>query len=178
GGMQSSSVGGTVASATGQGADEGVLGRAAGFSLAVNAFTLDAAFQSASKLWRAGRCVMVEAPDYGAATPIEVDKQETSQHDEAVDPDSETQLSVRLKHRFAGAVSAPLKATLSGDKKIDPTQLEAGSGTLKYKAPSEEDKKATAVLRATSKRGIGTLVLGFHTGGALPVSVMGVVRLD
>jgi hypothetical protein len=178
GGAQSGSASGSVGSASGQATEGNTLARSAGFSMAVDALTLEDAYQAAQRLWRQGRCVMVEAPDYGAATPIETAQQEAKQHDEKVDVDSETQFSVRLKHRFAGGtLSLPLKADLtSGDKTLEPNQLDSGSGPLKYKAPPEEDKHATATLRTTSKRGIGTLVLDFHTGGALTLTVTGTMR--
>ena len=173
GGMQVGSVSGNVASATGDA--EGRLGRSVGFSVAVDALALDDAYKAAQRLWRNGRCVMVDARTFGVETPLEVGQQETKQHDEGVDMDSETEFSVRLKHRFGGGdLTFPLKADLtSGEKKLEPNRLDSGSGNLKYKAPAEDDKRATAMLRATSKRGIGTLVLDFHTGGGLTLTLNG-----
>ena len=173
GGMQVGSVTGNVASATGDA--EGRLGRSVGFSVAVDALALDDAYKAAQRLWRNGRCVMVEAPTFGAKTPIEVGQQETKQHDEEVDIDSDTEFSVRLKHRFGGGdLTFPLRADLtSGEKKLEPNRLDSGSGNLKYKAPAEDEKRATAMLRTTSKRGIGTLVLEFHTGGGLTLTLTG-----
>jgi hypothetical protein len=116
---------------------------------------------------------MVTAPDYSAETPIEVKDQEKSQHDEAVDASSETKFGANLKHRFGGALTGAISATLSGSKTLEPNKLES-SGSLTYKAPDEDDKKATAKLQSTSKRGIGTLVLDFHTGTqALTLSLTG-----
>jgi hypothetical protein len=101
--------------------------------------------------------------------------QQKPQNDEAVDPSSETKFSVSLKHRFEGAApSAPLIATLtSGAKSLAPNRIDGGSGSLTYKAPDEDGKKATATLQSTSKRGIGTLVLDFHTGAALTLTITG-----
>ena len=142
------------------------VGRLAAFSLVLDALALDPAYGAAQKLWRNGRCVMVSVPTYNAETPIEVGEQEKTQHDEAVDASSETKVSVNLKHRFeGGAPSQPVTATLtSGGKKLEPGRLDAVPGSITYTAPDERDKKASAKLQTTSKRGIGTLVLDFHTG--------------
>ena len=123
---------------------------------------------------------MVTAPDYDAETPINTMAQDTSQHDEAVDQGSETKFSVKLKHRFESAPpSAPVTAALtSGAKTITPSRIDGGSGALTYKAPDEDDKKATVKLQSTSKRGIGTLVLDFHTGGALTLTITGEARSE
>ena len=150
--------------------------RAAGWDVALDAFAMEGAYQKSQDLWRRGRCVIVAAPDYRAETPISAEQQNEPQHDEAVDPSSETKFTVNLKHRFSGSVSAPITAALSsGQKTLEPSRLES-SGSLTYRAPDEEDKKATAKLQSTSKRGIGTLVLDFHTGGGLTLTITGEVR--
>jgi len=86
---------------------------------------------------------------------------------------------VNLKGRFGGALTQPVTAALSsGDKALEPNKLDSGSGSLTYKAPDDEDKHATAILRTTSKRGIGTLVLAFNTSGAtLSLQIKGTLRL-
>lgn len=147
-------------------------------TVVLDAYALADAYKSAQRLWRNGRCVMVTAPDYRAETPIEVREQERPQHDETVDQSSETKFAANLKHRFGGSVSAPITAALvSGQKTLEPDRLES-SGSLTYKAPDEQDKKATAKLQSTSKRGIGTLVLDFHTGKqALTLKISGSVTL-
>jgi hypothetical protein len=158
------------------GASAAEAARAAGWDIALDAFAIESAYQKAQDLWRRGRCVIVAAPDYDAETPISAEQQNAPQHDEAVEPSSETKFSVNLKHRFSGSVSAPITAALSsGQKTIGPSRLES-SGSLTYKAPDEEDKRATAKLQSTSKRGIGTLVLDFHTGGGLTLSITGEVH--
>lgn len=150
--------------------------RAAGWDFALGGYALSPAYKAAQDLWRRGRCVMVTAPDYGAETPINTLAQQEPQHDEAVDPASETRFGVSLKHRFGGALSAPAVASLSsGAKSVAPSRLDGGSGTLTYKAPDEDDQKASVLLKSTSKRGIGTLVLTFHTGGALTLTITGEV---
>jgi hypothetical protein len=179
------SQGGDLSSGTGDITFNGVaaLQRAingAALSFALNAHSLDEAYQAAQRLWRNGRCVMVTAPDYSAQTPLEVNDQNKSQNDKAVDRASETKFAVALKHRFEGAVpSAPVTASLSGQKTLEPNNLESGSGSLNYKAPDEDDKKATATLKTTSKRGIGTLVLDFHTAKeGLILTISGTLKLE
>ena len=148
------------------------------WTFVLDAYALAEPYKSAQRLWRNGRCVIVAAPDYRAETPIDLREQEKSQHDETVDQSSETKFAVNLKHRFGGSVSAPITAALvSGQKTLEPSRLES-SGSLTYKAPDEQDKKATAKLQSTSKRGIGTLVLDFHTGKqALTLKISGSVTL-
>ena len=148
------------------------------WTFTLDAYALTDAYKEAQRLWRNGRCVMVTAPDYKAETPIAVAEQEKSQHDEKVDISSETKFSVNLKHRFGGgAISAATTTSLSGDKTITPSRVDGGSGALTYKAPDEDDKKATLQLKTTSKRGIGTLVLDFHTGAqALTLSLTGTLQ--
>ena len=148
--------------------------KAAGWDTVLDAYAVEPSYQKAQDLWRHGRCVVVVASDYNAETPVEVAEQTKSQHDEQVDAGSETKLGVKLRHRFAGSVSAPITASLSGEKTLEPNKLD-GAGSLTYKAPAEDGKKATATLQSTSKRGIGTLVLDFHTGGALTLTITGTV---
>jgi hypothetical protein len=175
--MDANSVAGTF-NATGNGAE--TASRSVAWTLALDAYALDGAYQSAQKLWRNGRCVMVTAPGYNAETPIEVASQQKSQHDEEVDVSSETKFAVNLKHRFAGgALSQPVTAALTnGAKTLEPGRLGSVPAALTYKAPDEEDKQATAELKSTSKRGIGTLVLSFHTlGSKLTLEIKGNLTL-
>jgi hypothetical protein len=150
----------------------------AGWDIVLDGYALQPAYKAAQDLWRHGRCVMVTASDYKAETPIDTTAQGATQHDERVDPGSETKFNVGLKHRFGGAVSASTTAILTGGTKtITPNRIDEGSGSLTYKAPDEQDKKATVQLKSTSKRGIGTLVLDFHTGGdALTLTINGTLR--
>jgi len=153
--------------------------KAAGWAIALDSTTIEPAYQNAQQLWRNGRCVMVTAPDYGAQTPIEVADQLKKQHDEEVDVSSETKFSVDLKHRFSGVVKAPVTAALSGDKKLDPTRVETTPSKLTYTAPGEEDNGATIQLRSVSKRGIGTLVIGFNTAAhTLTLNVSGKLTMQ
>ena len=154
--------------------------KSAGQALVIDAWALDTAYKQAQGLWRNGRCVMVTAPEYGAETPISVGEQEKVQHDEEVDTSSETKFAVRLRHRFGGGVEQPASASLSsGGTKLAPSRLDNGSGQLTYTAPDEEDKQATVLLKTTSKRGIGTLVLEFHTaGGELTLTASGTLRFS
>jgi hypothetical protein len=149
--------------------------KATAWTLTIDGWAMEEPFQSAQKLWRNGRCVVVQAPDYGAETPIATSEQSNPQHDERVDVGSETRFSARLKHRYQGALDQPVAASLtSGGKSLEPGRLASVPSSLTYKAPDEEDKKATATLKSTSKRGIGTLLLDFHTGNdSLTLTVTG-----
>jgi hypothetical protein len=137
------------------------------------------AIQEAQRLWRNGRCVMVTAPDYSAETPISVADQEKMQHDETVDKGSTTRFGANLRHRFGGGLNQPVTAKLtSGAKKLEPGQVGAVPAKLSYTAPDEADKKATVQLKSVSKRGIGTLVVGFNTGAArLKLTIKGTSRM-
>jgi len=137
----------------------------AGGTMAIDKAAVDPAYAAAQKLWRAGRCVVIQVPDYSAETPVPTAEQEKIQHDEEVDVNSLTKFGVSLKHRFGGGLRQPVKASLSGDKKLQPTELQTGSGSLSYTAPDSDDKQATVTLKSVSRRGIGTLVVAFHTKG-------------
>jgi hypothetical protein len=164
GGVDASGIGGSAKS-SGSATDSQVTTEAGG-TMAIDKAAVDPAYGAAQKLWRAGRCVVIQAPDYQAETPLSTTDQGKTQHDEEVDVDSVTKFGVNLKHRFAGgALSQPVKASLSGDKKLQPTELKSGSGSLSYTAPGEDDKQATVTLKSVSKRGIGNLVIAFHTKG-------------
>lgn len=149
--------------------------KATAWTLTIDGWAMEEPFQAAQRLWRNGRCVVVRAPDYGAETPIETTDQNKPQRDERVDVSSETKFAVGLKHRYQGALSQPISASLaSGGKALEPGRVESVPSSLTYKAPDEEDKRASAMLRSTSKRGIGTLVLDFHTGSeSLTLTITG-----
>jgi hypothetical protein len=114
----------------------------------------------------------VVAPDYGAETPIEVADQTKAQHDERVDQASQTKFGVGTKHRFGGTLSQSVTTSLAGETRLEPAKVEGAPGQLTYTAPNAQDLKATVLLRSTSKRGIGVLVLDFHTGRAAWTGVL------
>ena len=136
-------------------------------------------FDEAQRLWQNGRCIAIRVPDYDAETPIDVEAQGRSQKDTAVDAGSETQFRVELKHRFAATPKQPIDvASFSGEKKLEPRRLQE-PGQLTYSAPDEKDKKATVKLQSTSKRGIGTLILDFHTAQeALTLTITGTLKAN
>jgi hypothetical protein len=98
--------------------------------------------------WLKGGCVKIEADSPGK-----------------VDPGSTTSIPVKVVSRFDGsAVSSKLVAALTGGASIDPTSLAKTPGTLTYTAPNENEKSATILLTATSKRGKAKLELTANTG--------------
>jgi len=149
-----------------------------GWSMNLDVLTINAPIKEAQQLWRHGRCVVVTAPDYKAETPLSVADQEKMQHDVTVDKGSTTRFGANLRHRFGGGLNQPVTAKLtSGAKKLEPGQLRSVPATLSYTAPDEADKKATVQLNSVSKRGVGTLVLGFNTGAArLNLTIKGTSR--
>jgi hypothetical protein len=91
-----------------------------------------------------------------------------------VDKGSTTQFEIGIGHRFGQAVSAKITAELSGKDTLTPDLIEKPPGTLTYVAPDEDGQDATVTLHTTSKQGIGSLTLTFHTGGKrLKVSING-----
>ena len=153
----------TDGSVTGDGTQDMLTNAIGGAALDLLAIT--PSYKEAQRLWRNGRCVVVAAPDYQAETPLRTDAQETSQHTENVDQASSTAFAVSLHHRFeSSALAHDVVADLAaGDKSLDPPSLPNGAGTLTYVAPEENGKDATVRLSSKSNRGIGTLVLTFHT---------------
>lgn len=135
---------------------------AVGGEAALNLSQIEPAFLEAQRLWRNGRCVMVTVPQYDAETPEPTSQQHDVQHKEDVDKGSETNFQVTLKHRFGGTPTAPIDATLAGDKKIDPDHAPGAPTSFTYTAGDHEDDKADLTLVSTSKRGIGTLVIEFR----------------
>jgi len=72
---------------------------------------------------------------------------------------------MRKQLLLCSVAAIAITTALSGTKTLEPNKLES-SGSLTYKAPDEDDKKATAKLQSTSKRGIGTLVLDARRDGS------------
>ena len=132
---------------------------------ALDLLAITPSYKEAQRLWRNGRCVMIAVPEYKAETPLRSDSQEASQHTENVDQSSSTVFAASLRHRFeSSGLNQEVVADLaSGDKSLDPQSLPTGAGTLTYVAPAENGKDATVRLTTKSNRGIGTLVLTFHT---------------
>lgn len=178
-------VGGTLGGFSGTFTTSGDAGgidpsKATAWTFAVDMWAMDEPFRAAQRLWRNGRCVVIVAPDYNAETPKDVADQSKPQHEERVDRASDTKFAMNLRHRFAGgALAQPVTAQLvNGKKSIDPTKLDAGSGGLTYKAPDEDDQRASVQLRSVSKRGIGTLVLDFRTGSdSLVLTITGTLTI-
>jgi hypothetical protein len=127
--------------------------------------TIGPSYVEAQRLWRAGRCVVVAVPAYHAETDLDPRNQNLVAHTEEVDKGSSTDFEATLKQRFGDALTASISASLiSGKDTLTPSSIAAPPGTLTYKAPDENGKDALVKLVSTSRRGIGTLVLQFHTG--------------
>jgi len=120
------------------------------------------AYVTAERLWRHGRCVMLAVPEYNAETGLDG----TNTNTQEVAKGSSTPFQVTLKHRFGASVSASIEAELSSGKEtLTPGSIPKPPGTLTYVAPNEDGKDAVVSMKSTSKQGIGTLTLTFHTGG-------------
>jgi hypothetical protein len=127
--------------------------------------TIGPSYIEAQRLWRAGRCVMVTVPAYGAETDLDPRNQNSVAHTEEVDKGSTTEFVANLKHRFGDALTASISAELiSGKEKLTPSSIPKPPGSLSYVAPDENGKDAQVRMVSTSKQGIGTLVIQFHTG--------------
>ena len=148
---------------TGDGTQDMLTNSIGGAALDLVAIT--PSYKEAQRLWRNGRCVVIAAPDYKVETPLPTATQESSVHTENVDQSSSTAFAVSLHHRFesSGLTQEVVADLASGDKSLDPQSLPSGAGTLTYVAPDENGKDATVRLTTKSNRGIGTLVLTFHT---------------
>ena len=146
---------------------------ATAFSEADDYATVNLAYVASQKLWRTNRCVMVTSPTYNVES--ELVPSGLPAHSEDVDQGSSTPFDAGLKHRFQAPLSASIKAELiNGKEKLTPGAVEKPPGTLTYEAPPEDGKDALVKLTSTSRQGIGTLVLLFHTGGQkLKVSIVG-----
>lgn len=146
---------------------------ATAFSEADDYATVNLAYVASQKLWRTNRCVMVTSPTYNVES--ELVPSGLPAHSEDVDQGSSTPFDAGLKHRFEAPLTASIKAELiSGKEKLTPGAIQKPPGTLTYEAPSEDGKDALVKLTSTSRQGIGTLVLLFHTGGQkLKVSIVG-----
>jgi hypothetical protein len=173
GGMNVAGMTGT-AGVTGNGTQE-MINNTIG-NAAMDVIALTPSYKEAQRLWRNGRCVVLAIPAYNTETSIHTETQNTSQHTENVDKSSSTQFSVSEHHRFESSpIAKEIVAELSsGDKSLDPKSLPSGSGALTYVAPGESGKDATVKLTSTSNRGIGTLVVTFHTSSVkVEVSITG-----
>lgn len=152
------------------------------FSEADDYAAIDPAYVAAQKLWRTNRCVMVTSPTYNVES--ELVPSGLPAHTEEVDQGSSTNFDAGLKHRFGAVVTARITAELfDGKEKLTPTSIAKPPGTLTYQAPAENGKDALVKLTSTSRQGIGTLVIKFHTGaqklkvgitGSMTTSGMGV----
>jgi hypothetical protein len=90
--------------------------------------------------WRAGRCVKIRAD-----IPLNVA------------PSSQHAFDVHVVHRDGSELDAPVDATLSGTRSLDPLRIEHAPAQLTYTAGDQKGDRATIDLVSTSRRGIGKL---------------------
>ena len=88
--------------------------------------------------WRAGRCVKIEAdiPPWVAPSAVRT-------------------LPVHVVHKDGSELDAPVDATLSGPKSLDPLRIDHAPGQLTYTAGDKKGDTATVDLVSISRRGIG-----------------------
>ena len=91
-------------------------------------------------LWRSGWCVKVKADIPATSQPSE-------QHG----------FDVHVVHKDGSELDAPVDATLSGPKSLDPLRIDQAPGQLTYTAGDKDGDSGTIELVSTSRRGIGTL---------------------
>ena len=91
-------------------------------------------------LWRNGWCVKVKADIPATSQPSE-------QHG----------FDVHVVHKDGSELDAPVDATLSGPKSLDPLRIDQAPGQLTYTAGDKDGDSGTIELVSTSRRGIGTL---------------------
>jgi hypothetical protein len=117
-------------------------------------FVTQNALNVAEKKWTTGFCLELNVPEMGSGA-------------KTVEPNSETQFTAHVRHKFENAeLIAPVIATLSdGQVSVTPSgsKVPAPAG-FTYKAADTAGQSATVNLVTRSKRGIATLDLKFTTG--------------
>jgi len=90
--------------------------------------------------WRDGYCVKVKANIPAKVSPSE-----------------QRSLDVHVVHKDGSELDAPVDATLSGTRSLDPLRIDKAPGQLTYSAGAKKGDSATIDLVSTSRRGIGKL---------------------
>ncbi|MBI5871287.1 MAG: hypothetical protein HZB44_10120 [Actinobacteria bacterium] len=105
----------------------------------------------AQESWSNGYCVEIVVE--GVEDSNEVELSETKQ------------FKGKVRHKFEGGFLTVMgmKAGLSGEKDLKPTEKQETPVSYTYVAPDEEDKKATVNLETRSKRGAARKAITFRT---------------
>lgn len=103
--------------------------------------------EAAEKFWRDGKCLELIVAPAG----------------DDVDPSSETEVVVKVKHRFEGnELDKPVTATLSGVKSIEPAgQKVPAPATFTYTAGPKQGDKGDIEFESISNRGIAKKAITF-----------------
>jgi hypothetical protein len=121
---------------------EGVDARDLRSAFTGGAFTaglVDAAIDAASVVWRDGRCLELEVDPPG----------------KEVDPGSETEISVTIKHKaYEEEVERKVKAVLAGTEELDPNDQPVQPGEFTYTATDAAEGEGTITFSSVSNRGI------------------------
>jgi hypothetical protein len=125
-------------------------------------FMMRLAAQSAApvfeNVWRSGVCIaLLVSPDGGA-----------------VDKDSDTTVTVKVKHTQDGnELDKLVEAKLTGAKSVEPTTKQKAPATFHYLAGSKDGDKGNINFESVSNRGIGRLSSTFSISGDWSVSSVG-----
>jgi hypothetical protein len=109
--------------------------------------TLFAVGKVAEEFWQSGKCIEVLVdPDGGE-----------------VEPDSQTTVTARVRHRFEGTdLAKPVEATLAGVRSLEPAgRPQPAPATVTYTAGSDEGDVGDLTFRSVSNRGIGETTVQF-----------------
>lgn len=119
------------------------------FTSALTAVTAGAHIlgSAAEKFWQDGKCIEVIVAPAG----------------EDVDPDSTTEVTVKVKHRIEGnELNKPVEANLAGVKSIEPAGVKKPApATFTYTAGPADGDKGDVEFKSVSNRGIGKKTVTF-----------------
>lgn len=110
------------------------------------------------KAWRSGACVAVIVSPEGGD----------------VDRDSDTTVTVKVKHKIEGnELDKPVEPKFDGLKSIEPTTKQKAPATYHYTAGSADGDRGSVTFESVSNRGIGHRTVTFTVGGGWKVSSVG-----
>ncbi len=117
-------------------------------------FVTNQALSVAEKKWTTGFCLELNVPEMGSGA-------------KTVEPNSSTQFTAHVRHKFENAeLNAPVIATLAdGQVSVTPSGSKVPApASFTYKAPDQGGQSATVNLETRSKRGIAKLDIQFKIG--------------